>query len=136
MFSILKDYAIFAFVINFIREIVKDMQDIQGDTSQGMITLPITIGIKWTTKIVAVLLAISTVVLLIYVNEHLMVNELYYATVYTLVLVVAPLLFCLVKVWNATSKADFSQLSKILKWIIFFGIVSVFIVTLNINYNA
>lgn len=136
MFSILKDYAIFAFVINFIREIVKDMQDIQGDTTQGMSTLPITIGVKWTTKIVAVLLVISTVVLLIYVNEHLMVNELYYATIYALVLVVAPLLLCLVKVWNATSKADFSQLSKILKWIIFFGILSVLVITLNINHNA
>jgi 4-hydroxybenzoate polyprenyltransferase len=39
LFSILLDYAIFAFVINLIREIVKDLEDINGDTSQGMKTL-------------------------------------------------------------------------------------------------
>jgi 4-hydroxybenzoate polyprenyltransferase len=45
LFSILLDYAIFAFVINLIREIVKDLEDINGDTSQGMKTLAIVLGI-------------------------------------------------------------------------------------------
>lgn len=136
MFSILKDYAIFAFIINFIREIVKDMQDIKGDTSQGMSTLPITIGMKWTAWIVASLLAIASSVLLFYIYLHFMDAALYYATIYAMVFVVAPLLFCLVKVITASTKSDFGQLSKILKWVIFFGILSVLIVTLNINHNA
>jgi 4-hydroxybenzoate polyprenyltransferase len=52
LFSILLDYAIFAFVINLIREIVKDLEDINGDTSQGMKTLAIVLGILKTTKLV------------------------------------------------------------------------------------
>ena len=36
LFSILLDYAIFAFIVNFIREIVKDLQDIKGDSNQGI----------------------------------------------------------------------------------------------------
>ena len=32
IFSILKDYAIFAFIINFIREITKDCEDYNGDS--------------------------------------------------------------------------------------------------------
>jgi 4-hydroxybenzoate polyprenyltransferase len=51
LFSILLDYA-FAFVINLIREIVKDLEDINGDTSQGMKTLAIVLGILKTTKLV------------------------------------------------------------------------------------
>jgi 4-hydroxybenzoate polyprenyltransferase len=50
LFSILLDYAIFAFVINLIR--VKDLEDINGDTSQGMKTLAIVLGILKTTKLV------------------------------------------------------------------------------------
>lgn len=35
LFGILLDYALFAFIINFIREIVKDLQDVNGDLNQG-----------------------------------------------------------------------------------------------------
>jgi 4-hydroxybenzoate polyprenyltransferase len=51
LFSILLDYANI-FVINLIREIVKDLEDINGDTSQGMKTLAIVLGILKTTKLV------------------------------------------------------------------------------------
>ena len=53
------DYAIFAFIINFIREIVKDMEDVNGDYNQGMSTLPIAIGVKRTSTVVFVLGIIS-----------------------------------------------------------------------------
>jgi 4-hydroxybenzoate polyprenyltransferase len=61
LFSILLDYAIFAFVINLIREIVKDLEDINGDTSQGMKTLAIVLGILKTTKLVFALGLISII---------------------------------------------------------------------------
>jgi 4-hydroxybenzoate polyprenyltransferase len=44
LFKILLDYALFAFLINFIREIVKDLEDINGDFNLGMNTLPIALG--------------------------------------------------------------------------------------------
>jgi 4-hydroxybenzoate polyprenyltransferase len=46
LFSILLDYAIFAFVINLIRS----LEDINGDTSQGMSC--VVLGILKTTKLV------------------------------------------------------------------------------------
>jgi len=45
-FSILFDYAKFAFIINLVREIIKDIEDVNGDNSQGIRTLPIIIGTK------------------------------------------------------------------------------------------
>ena len=63
LLGIILDYAIFAFFINFIREIVKDLEDIDGDYNQGMNTLPIAIGKERTAKIVSVFAAIATLVL-------------------------------------------------------------------------
>ena len=136
MFSILIDYAIFAFIINLIREIVKDMEDFTGDYNYGMSTLPIAIGIQKTSKIVGVLGIIATLILLWYINSNLMTSKLYYAVIYGLLLVVAPMIFFVVKVWNAKEKSEFRMLSTVLKWVIFFGILSILAINLNIMYNV
>ena len=136
LFSILIDYAIFAFIINLIREIVKDMEDVEGDYNNGMSTLPIAIGLGKTSKIVGVLGIIATLILLWYINSNLMLSKLYYAVIYGLLFVVAPMIFFVVKVWNAKTKEEFRFLSTILKWIIFFGILSILVVNLNIMQNV
>jgi len=66
IFKILFDYALFAFSINLIREIVKDLQDIDGDHKTGLNTLPIAIGNERTTKIAFVLLVFFTCGLIYY----------------------------------------------------------------------
>ena len=50
VFKIMLDYALFAFAINLIREMVKDQQDINGDHNAGIQTLPILLGKKRTIK--------------------------------------------------------------------------------------
>lgn len=136
MFSMLIDYAVFAFIINLIREIVKDMQDMEGDYNQGMSTLPIAIGINKTAKTVFFISILAVGILLWYINTYLMDNKLYFAVVYALLFVIAPMIFFVIKIWSAKTKQEFHLLSTVLKWIIFFGILSVFIVTLNIRYNV
>lgn len=134
IFSILIHYSIFAFIINLIREIVKDMEDVDGDYNQGMSTLPIAIGISRTSKVVFGLGLVSIFILLLYINSNLMEFELYYAVIYGLLFVVAPLIFFVIKILTAKTKEDFHLLSRVLKWVIFFGILSVLIITLNVNY--
>jgi 4-hydroxybenzoate polyprenyltransferase len=136
IFSILKDYAIFAFILNFIREIVKDCEDVKGDYHQKMSTLPIVLGIPKTSKVVFGLLLIPIAILLWYINSYLMSNNLYYAVLYAVMLVLSPLIFCAVKIWNASEKNHFKQISTILKWIIFFGILSVTVIHYNVKLNA
>lgn len=135
-FSLLMDYAVFAFILNFIREIVKDLEDVDGDYNQGMNTLPIALGVSRTAKIVFGLGAIATVILLWYINEYLMNNQLYYAVICCLLFVVAPMIFFVVRIWNAQHKKEFHMLSTVLKWVIFFGILSVSVINLNIRYHA
>ena len=135
-FSILFDYAKFAFIINLVREIIKDIEDIKGDNLQGMKTLPIAIGIAKTSKIAFVMLLFPTLYLLYYVYNYLFSNNLLYSIFYLFTFVIGLMIFCLVKIWNAKEKQDFTLISSILKWIIFFGILSIVVITLNIKYNA
>ncbi|WP_081491472.1 geranylgeranylglycerol-phosphate geranylgeranyltransferase [Flavobacterium sp. CF136] len=136
LFSILTDYALFAFMINFIREIVKDIEDVDGDYNQGMNTLPIAIGISRTAKIVFVISVIPFVLLLLYIKNYFVENGLFIATLYSFILVLAPLLYFIIKIFTAKTKKDFHHLSTVLKLILLFGILSIVVITLNIHYNA
>lgn len=48
-------YAIFAFFLNLIREIIKDIEDRNGDRKHGLRTLPILIGFRKTKSIIFIL---------------------------------------------------------------------------------
>lgn len=136
LFGILLDYAIFSFIINFIREIVKDLQDLNGDFNQGMNTLPIVFGIKRTAKLVFALSFIPIILILNYINTNLFSSGLVYGTLYGLILILAPLIYFSTKIWSAKTTQDFHHLSTVLKWILFFGILSIVVISLNIKYNA
>ena len=135
-FSILLDYAIFSFLINFIREIIKDIEDVNGDYNQGMTTLPIVLGITRTLKVVFVFSFVPLLLLLFYINNYLVANDLYIATAFALLFIVAPILYFIIQLLTAKSTKDYHAMSTLLKWILFTGILSIFIITLNINYNA
>jgi len=136
LFGILLDYAIFAFIINFIREIVKDLQDVKGDSNQGMNTFPIAFGTKNTTKLVFGLSFIPIICIVYYIHYYLFTADLLFATVYGLVFILAPLLYFTTKIWSAKNQKDFHHLSTVLKWILFFGLLSIVVISLNIKYNA
>jgi 4-hydroxybenzoate polyprenyltransferase len=136
LFSILLDYAIFAFMINLLREMIKDIEDVTGDNQQLMKTLPIIIGNDKTTKIIFALSFIPIITLFLYVNKYFVNNNLFIATAYVFIFVLGPLLYFTIRTFNAKTKEDFRVLSTLLKWILFFGILSIIIINLNIEYNA
>lgn len=130
-FDILMHYAIFAFIINLIREIVKDMEDMDGDYQSGINTLPIAIGVQKTKIIVGVLTVISIGILAYYVNSNLF--ELDYVVYYAMILIVGPLIYFGVKLLNAATKKEYHHLSLVLKIILFFGILSVAVIVFNLK---
>ncbi|MBP1224594.1 geranylgeranylglycerol-phosphate geranylgeranyltransferase [Flavobacterium sp. 1355] len=136
LFSILTDYALFAFMINFIREIIKDIEDVNGDYNQGMNTLPIAIGNSRAAKIALGLAVIPFILTLLYIDKYFVENNLLVVTIYAFAFVLAPLLYFIVKIFTAKSQKDFHHLSTVLKLILLFGILSILVITLNIKYNA
>ena len=136
VFRVLIDYAIFAFIINLLREITKDLEDIDGDYNQGMNTLPIALGAERTTKLLFWLSLIPIIMLLWYVNEYFIANNLFIATAYMLLFVIGPLIYFSIRMWNAEKRTHFMHLSLVLKIILFFGILSAIVLSYNIIYNA
>lgn len=136
LFSILIDYALFAFMINFIREIVKDIEDVNGDYNMGMNTLPVAIGVNRAAKIALGFAIVAFIMCGLYCNTYFMQNKLYIAVFYAFATVLAPLLYFIIKIFSAKSQKDFHHLSSILKLILFFGILSILVIALNIKYNA
>jgi 4-hydroxybenzoate polyprenyltransferase len=136
LFSVLLDYALFAFIINFIREIVKDLEDVNGDYNQGMNTLPIALGIDRTSKLVFILSFIPLVLVVLYINTYYMANNLQLATLYALFFIITPLLYFIIKMASAKKNNHFHHLSTVLKLIILFGLFSIVIVTYNIQHHA
>jgi 4-hydroxybenzoate polyprenyltransferase len=120
--KIILDYAIFAFIINFIREIVKDIEDIDGDYKAGMNTLPIAIGRERVAKIVFILLLIPLFGVVYYVIINL--YKQLFLVGYFLLFVIAPLIYILIKSYTAETKREFHVLSNLLKLVMIFGMLS------------
>lgn len=125
IFGIVADYALFAFLLNFIREIVKDLEDINGDKNGGLSTLPIALGRKRTVQIVFGLGVLAVAAVVFYMYNYLYNNQT--LVMYFLFCVIAPLLYFCVKTWEAKTKKEFSHLSMVLKIIMLLGICSIFI---------
>ncbi|MCM4156050.1 geranylgeranylglycerol-phosphate geranylgeranyltransferase [Gramella sp. AN32] len=123
IFSILLDYSLFAFLINFIREIVKDAEDVDGDYNAGYKTLPIVLGKSRTNKVVFALGLIPVGFLVYYIYTYLF--ETTGAVIYALLLLLAPLLYFEINIWEAKKKKQYSRLSLVLKSVLFFGLLSI-----------
>ena len=135
-FSILIDYAIMAFLLGLIIEVISDLENFEENKKQDFQTFSVIVGIKKTVYFVAFLCAFAVLLLLMYVNNYVIQNKLYFATLYILFLLVAPLVYVTIRLFYAEIKTDFYHLKTVLKWIIFFGIASIYIISKNIIYNV
>lgn len=120
--NIIRDYAIFAFLISLIREIVKDIEDIDGDYKAGMQTLPIAIGRERSTKVAFVLALFTLFVVVYYVITYLFKQQLVLG--YFLIFVIAPLIYVCIKLFNAEQKSQYQHISFILKLVMLTGMLS------------
>ena len=123
IFSILIDYGIFGFLVNFLREMVKDQEDIKGDYNAGMQTLPVVLGRERTNKIIFLVALFPIAGVLYYIYEYLYENQL--AVAYALFLILGPLLYFLVKVATAKTKKQYHDLSTLLKLVLALGLISI-----------
>lgn len=122
-FLFLTVYAGFAFLLSLTREIVKDMEDLEGDERGQVKSLPVRFGLK-RTKLVVLLLVLGTAWLL----GNTLYNTFFTTTVLNFwnlfifcELPFAVLLFLLA---SASEKKDFRFISLVIKVIMLLGILS------------
>ncbi|MBW1296591.1 geranylgeranylglycerol-phosphate geranylgeranyltransferase [Aquimarina litoralis] len=117
IFLIIVDYAIFAFIMITLREIVKDCLTVDRDHNDGLQTIPITLGKDRTAKLISGLTIIPIGLIIYYVYTYLFSNST--AVVLVLVVLVAPLLYFMFRSWSAENNKDYKVLSLILKLVLF-----------------
>lgn len=122
LFKIILAYALFAFLLNITREIVKDVQDINGDKKGELNTLPIAIGRRRSLSIVFWLGVITTLSVVAYMYVYIYsIQEL---LLYFLIAVLAPLIYFCIQAWSAEDQKDIAMLSILLKIIMILGMCS------------
>jgi len=116
-------YAVFAFMATLIREIFKDIEDIEGDKAAGYRTLPLAFG-KSTAKITAMAFTAITIGLLAFFQVLLFRTGLSLVFWYLMIAVQPLLIFLLYYTLKAKDKEDFHFVSNVSKIIMLAGILS------------
>jgi 4-hydroxybenzoate polyprenyltransferase len=116
-------YSGFAFIICLVREVVKDIEDMAGDSKYGCRTMPIVWGVHVSKVFAGTLLTVLMAALLI-VFAYILQFKWWLASAYCLVMVIVPLAIVLRKFFKAESTKDFHELSKWIKVVMFTGILS------------
>lgn len=114
-------FSLFAFIINLIREIVKDIEDYEGDKKYLSNTLAVTYG-KNKSKYVAIFITlISIMLLLYYLYIRFMVQDML-SVMYLSFTILLPLIYFSYKLYIAKIKEDYTFLSRLLKIVMLAGI--------------
>jgi 4-hydroxybenzoate polyprenyltransferase len=116
-------YSSFAFISSLVREVIKDMEDMEGDERYGCRTMPLVWGlnaakffcVSWLTMLLAALIFLQ-----VYVLQY----RWWFTVIFSCVGVIYPILLTLKKLSNAYLPDEFHQISKMIKTIMGMGILS------------
>ena len=112
-------YALFAFFITLVREIIKDLEDLKGDDTFGCRTLPIVWGMRKTKSFIYFLVAIFSLMVMVLHHWVAPLPVLFFGFFLFL-----PLVAAVGWLVRADTKKDFYQLSQFCKVIMLAGILS------------
>ena len=115
-------YAVFAFLLTFIREIIKDAEDAEGDAKTHCRTIPVVYGISKTKTILYILVSLLLMLLLVY---GFILFELELILAFSCIAIVGLSSFLLiVKIYKAKEYKEFGWISALAKIMMFIGLLS------------
>jgi 4-hydroxybenzoate polyprenyltransferase len=125
-------FAFFAFILTLIREIVKDIEDFEGDAAFGRNSLPVVIGIP-STKIILYALTLVTIfaILLLYTR---FLNDIL-SLLYFIIFLIGPLGFIIYLVQKAKERKDYTQISRLVKVVMLAGLAYALLVNVILKNN-
>ncbi len=114
-------YTIMAFLLSFMREVVKDMEDVNGDGSQKCQTMAVKFGLKITRTIVQGLHLITIVLSIGFAWLFLGVDRLIWVGFIGILIIL--LLFQMVRLNKASAQSSYRKIQKFYKLIMVMGIL-------------
>jgi 4-hydroxybenzoate polyprenyltransferase len=138
IFAWVAGFSFFAFLTTFIREVIKDAEDFEGDRAYGMKTVPIVLGSFWTKSLV-VLLVGFTLSMLVYLLVKYIVFSVEPADVISLtyfgLFLFIPLILLIIQVISARDKKGYHRASLIIKLVMLAGILYSVLVFYLVNFK-
>ncbi len=116
--------AVFAFLINLIRELLKDVEDLEGDLKNNLITFPGKYGIEKTKLIIFVFTG-----LLLFATFYPFVYKIYKIEYFIIVLFTVDLIlvYFLKELKKNNINENISKLSMLLKLSMLFGLIAIYV---------
>ncbi len=118
-------FSVFAFLLTLAREIIKDMEDLEGDMSFGRSSLPVVLGMD-ITRVIVIVLIVLTLFLIVYVWLRFLGDTP--TMVYISALLILPMIWLVIKMIRARKPADYHAASLLTKWIMFAGVMFIVLV--------
>ena len=125
-------FAFYAFLLTLIREIIKDIEDYEGDNAYGRQTMPIVLGVL-NTKVIVVSFIIFAIFSLLYAYFRFLTD--YITLIYFIVFLIIPLILLLYKIIIAETKNEYHSASRLSKLIMLAGILYSLVANFIINQN-
>ena len=125
LYAWLGGFALFAFLLTWIREIVKDMQDQMGDRELECHSMPVVWGDQWTKLFVTVLIVL-TLAIIGYLWYQVLPFERAWSSLSTRYIVfgvVIPLLGSLGLLWSAKIPSDYKTCQQLVKFTMLLGML-------------
>lgn len=119
-------YTYFAFMLTWMREIVKDMEDYKGDAAEGCMTMPIRWGLQKSARFVLALGWFAAIPL-VDVGFELCAAGWWWLGIYTLVGLALPVAIWVAQLQRQTNQKEFHKASRNIKAIMLLGIMSLVI---------
>jgi 4-hydroxybenzoate polyprenyltransferase len=123
---ILAVYAYFAFMLTWMREIVKDMEDIKGDGVDGCVTMPVKKGLQYSMGF-AIALSVLAIIPLGVAAWVLWGNGYQLLAGYVGLLLVLPLIAWSVFITRGATEEHYNNASHLLKLIMVLGVCALLI---------
>ena len=127
-------FAAFAFLLTWVREIVKDIEDIEGDREMECRTLPIVWGDK-VAKIIATLLLVVIATLIVYILFAVLPFSHEWKSLPTRYVVfglIVPILCSIVLLWAANNRTEYHRVQTIIKFAMFMGMLFSYVIATNL----
>ena len=127
-------FAAFAFLLTWVREIVKDIEDIEGDCEMECRTLPIVWGDK-VAKIIATILLVVIATLIVYILFAVLPFSHEWKSLPTRYVVfglIVPILCSIVLLWAANNRTEYHRVQTIIKFAMFMGMLFSYVIATNL----
>ena len=130
-YEVIFAHATFLYLLILIRELIKDLENIEGDLISDYKTIPVVFGEKRAKSIISIL-TISTIVPIYFLIE---IYNVGYMDIYFYLSLIALLFFCMM-LWKATTKTEYLKLHFLLKFIIVSGVFCIVLIEPSVLFHG